>query len=168
MAVPNDRRVIFSTYIVPTKTLEMDETYVTQEIFMGSPGKTLGGRGKMTVGTQWGDGFTSMNTNWEDANENWEVQGQTFSNELTVTNTATDLNDEASDLKFLYIKNTGLTNEILVSLAGNVVEKYLIEVPPEGSVYLRGAHVDLDCNDVFVKCNSGETTTIEYIISNTE
>ena len=167
MAVPNDRRVIFSTYIVPTKTLEMDETYVTQEIFMGSPGKTLGGRGKMTVGTQWGDGFTSMNTNWEDADENWEVQGQTFSNELTVDGDAspTDLNDEPSDLKFLYIKNTGLTNEILVSLNGTS-GNYYIEVPPEGSVYLRGVHADLDCNDVFVKCNSGESTTIEYIVAN--
>ena len=164
MSTPNDRRVVFSTYIVPTKTLEMDETYVTQKIFMGSPGKTLGGRGKMTVGTQWGDGFTSMNTNWEDADENWEVQGQTFSNELTVTNTATDLNDEDSQLDFLYIKNTGQTNELLVSLNGTS-GNYYIEVPPEGSVYLRGAHADLDCNDVFVKCNSGESTTIEYIIA---
>ena len=165
MSTPNDRRVIYSTYIVPTKTLEMDETYVTQEVFMGSPGKTLGGRGKMTIGTQWGDGFTSMNTNWEDADDNWEVQGQTFSNELSVSNTATDLNDEDSQLDFLYIKNTGLTNEVFVSLAGNVSGKYLIEIPPEGSVYLRGAHADLDCNDVFVRCSNGESTTIEYIVA---
>ena len=166
MSTPNDRRVIFSTYIVPTKTLEMDETYVTQEVFMGSPGKTLGGRGKMTIGTQWGDGFTSMNTNWEDAGENWEVQGQTFSNELTITSdTGTDLNDEDSQLDFLYIKNTGLTNEVFVSLAGNVSGKYLIEIPPEGSVYLKGAHADLDCNDVFVRCSNGESTTIEYIVA---
>ena len=167
MSTPNDRRVIFGTYVIPTKTLEMDETYVTQEVFLDSPGKTLGGKGKMTIGTQWGDGFTSMNTNWEDADENWEVQGQTFSNELEVSS-ATDLNDEGSDLKFLYIKNTGDTNELMVSLAGNVTEKYLIEVPAGGSVYLRGAHADLDCNDVFVKCNGSETTTIEYIVSNTE
>ena len=163
MSTPNDRRVIFGTYVIPTKTLEMDETYVTQEVFLDSPGKTLGGKGKMTIGTQWGDGFTSMNTNWEDADENWEVQGQTFSNELTVSS-ATDLNDEGSDLKFLYIKNTGQTNEVLVSLNGTS-GNYYIEVPPEGSVYLRGAHADLDCNDVFVKCNSGETTTIEYIVA---
>jgi hypothetical protein len=167
MSTPNDRRVIYSTYIVPTKTLEMDETYVTQEVFMDSPGKTLGGRGKMTIGTQWGDGFTSMNTNWEDADENWQVQGQTFSNELAISDTATDLNDEDSQLDFLYIKNTGQTNEMLVSLNGTS-GNYYIEVPPEGSVYLRGAHADLDCNDVFVKCNGSETTTIEYIVSNTE
>jgi hypothetical protein len=164
MSTPNDRRVIYSTYIVPTKTLEMDETYVTQEVFMDSPGKTLGGRGKMTIGTQWGDGFTSMNTNWEDADENWQVQGQTFSNELAISDTATDLNDEDSQLDFLYIKNTGQTNEMLVSLNGTS-GNYYIEVPPEGSVYLRGAHADLDCNDVFVKCNSGESTTIEYIVA---
>ena len=164
MSTPNDRRVIFGTYVIPTKTLEMDETYVTQEVFLDSPGKTLGGKGKMTIGTQWGDGFTSMNTNWEDADENWEVQGQTFSNELEVSS-ATDLNDEGSDLKFLYIKNTGDTNELMVSLAGNVTEKYLIEIPAGGSVYLRGVHADLDCNDVFVKCNGSETTTIEYIVA---
>jgi hypothetical protein len=164
MSTPNDRRVIYSTYIVPTKTLEMDETYVTQEVFMGSPGKTLGGRGKMTIGTQWGDGFTSMTTTWEDAEANWNVQGMTTNGTLTVSG-ATDLNDEDSQLDFLYIKNTGLTNEVMVSLAGNVTEKYLIEVPPEGSVYLRGAHADLDCNDVFVKCNGSESTTIEYIVA---
>ena len=166
MSTPNDRRVIFGTYVIPTKTLEMDETYVTQELFMDSPGKTLGGKGKMTIGAQWGDGFTSMNTNWEDGDHNWEVQGQTFSNELTiVSDTGTDLNDEDSQLDFLYIKNTGLTNEVFVSLAGNVSGKYLIEIPPEGSVYLRGAHADLDCNDVFVRCSDGETTTIEYIVA---
>ena len=165
MSTPNDRRVIFGTYVIPTKTLEMDETYVTQEVFLDSPGKTLGGKGKMTIGTQWGDGFTSMNTNWEDADHNWEVQGQTFSNELSVSNTATDLNDEDSQLDFLYIKNTGQTNELLVSLNGTS-GNYYIEVPPEGSVYLRGAHANLDCNDVFVKCNSGESTTIEYIVAN--
>jgi len=165
MSTPNDRRVIYSTYIVPTKTLEMDETYVTQEVFMGSPGKTLGGRGKMTIGTQWGDGFTSMTTTWEDAEANWNVQGMTTNGTLTVSG-ATDLNDEDSQLDFLYIKNTGLTNEVMVSLAGNVTEKYLIEVPPEGSVYLRGAHADLDCNDVFVRCSNGESTTIEYIVAN--
>ena len=164
MSTPNDRRVIYSTYIVPTKTLEMDETYVTQEVFMGSPGKTLGGRGKMTIGTQWGDGFTSMTTTWEDAEANWNVQGMTTNGTLTVSG-ATDLNDEDSQLDFLYIKNTGLTNEVMVSLAGNVTEKYLIEVPPEGSVYLRGAHADLDCNDVFVRCSNGESTTIEYIVA---
>ena len=164
MSTPNDRRVIYSTYIVPTKTLEMDETYVTQEVFMGSPGKTLGGRGKMTIGTQWGDGFTSMTTTWEDAEANWNVQGMTTNGTLTVSG-ATDLNDEDSQLDFLYIKNTGLTNEVFVSLAGNVSGKYLIEIPPEGSVYLRGAHADLDCNDVFVRCSNGESTTIEYIVA---
>ena len=164
MSTPNDRRVIFGTYIIPTKTLEMDETYVTQEVFMGSPGKTLGGRGKMTIGTQWGDGFTSMTTAWQDAEANWNVQGMTTNGTLTVSG-GTDLNDEASQLDFLYIKNTGLTHEVMVSLAGDVTEKYLIEVPPEGSVYLRGAHADLDCNDVFVRCSNGESTTIEYIVA---
>ena len=164
MATPNDRRVLFGTHVILTTILEMDETYVTQEVFMNGIDKTLGGKGKMTIGTQWGDGFTSMNTNWEDAGENWEVQGQTFSNELSISDTATDLNDEDSQLDFLYIKNTGLTNEALVSLNGTSGNYYIL-VPPEGSVYLRGAHADLDCNDVFVKCYSGETTTIEYIVA---
>ena len=164
MATPNDRRVLFGTHVILTTILEMDETYVPQEVFMNGIDKTLGGKGKMTIGTQWGDGFTSMNTNWEDADENWEVQGQTFSNELSISDTATDLNDEDSQLDFLYIKNTGLTSEALVSLNGTS-GNYYIEVPPEGSVYLRGAHADLDCNDVFVKCSSGETTTIEFIVA---
>ena len=166
MSTPNDRRVIFGTYVIPTKTLEMDETYVTQEVFLDSPGKTLGGKGKMTIGTQWGDGFTSMTTAWQDADANWNVQGMTTNDTLTVTSdTGTDLNDEDSQLDFLYIKNTGLTNEAFLSLAGNVTAKYLIEIPAGGSVYLRGFHADLDCNDVFVKCSNGVTTTIEYIVA---
>ena len=166
MSAPNDRRVTFGTYVIPTKTSEMDEQHVTQEIFMGSPGKAIGGKGKMTIGTQWGDGFTSMNTVWQYATETWNVKGMTTTGILLVT-TPTELNNEGSDLKFLYIKNVGDTNGLLVSLYANVTAKYFIEIPPGGSIYLRGAHADLNCNVPYVKPASG-STTIEYIVANTE
>ena len=37
-------------------------------------------------------------------------------------------------------------------------------LPPQGSVNLRGDGTTLECNEVFVKSNSG-VTTIEFIIA---
>ena len=173
---PEARRVIFSTYVVPTHSIEGEETAIRHTEFQTSPGKTLGGKGTVTINKdQWGDGWVSFSHQgayWEDmgrepdtATENWEVQGETWSGELSITTTATnqDLTDDGSDLAFLYIKNTGDTNNALVSLNG-VSGNYYIIIPPNGSVNLRGDGTTLDCNDVFVKSNTS-TTTIEFIIA---
>ena len=147
----------------------MEEASVRQTEFQSSPGKALGGKGIATINaTQWGDGWTSFSHTgafWEDQGDVWELRGETWSGELSVTTTATNQNltDDSSDLAFLYIKNTGDTNNALVSLNG-VSGNYHIIIPPNGSVHLRGDGTTLDCNDVFVKSNTS-TTTIEFIIA---
>jgi hypothetical protein len=166
--MPYARRITFGTQVIPTQSIEMEETSVRHAEFMASPGTTIGGKGIATINaTQWGDGWVSFahhGAYWEDQSDVWELQGEAWSGKLSISDGATDLTDDSNDLAFLYIKNTGTTNEALVSLNGTSGNYYII-VPPEGSVHLRGDGTTLDCNDVFVKCSSGETTTIEFIIA---
>ena len=173
--MPNARKVIFSTYVVPTFSIEMEETAITHTELQTSPGKTLGGKGSATINaTQWGDEWTSMehaglslwedftDVFWEDFTSNWETAPK---GEVTITTTLSDhqLSSDSNDLAFLYIKNTGDTNNVGVSLTGSSGGQY-IRIPPNGSVHLRGDGTTLDCNDVYVKSDAS-TTTIEFIIA---
>ena len=166
--MPNARRVIFSTYVVPTQSVEGEETAIRHTEFQASPNGTLGGKGSATINaTQWGDGWVSFSHQgayWEDQSDVWELQGETWSGELSIT-AATDLTDDGSDLGFLYIKNTGTSVNAEVSLNGTG-GNYWIIIPPNGSVHLRGGSTSFNCNSVFVRGESGSsTTTIEYIIA---
>ena len=171
------RRVIFSTYVIPTKIVDMEETTVKHEEFLGSTSndsltKTLGGRGNATINaTQWGDEWSSTThgtiNKWEEFDTvNWEdvLLYPTKSGRLALSDTTTQLTTDSTDCAFLYIKNLGSTNEVLVSLNGTGGNYYII-IPSGGSVHLRGDGTYLECNEVFAKCSSGETTEIEYLIA---
>ena len=176
--MPNGRRIIFSTYVVPTQIKEMEEDTITHEEFQANVNKTLGGKGTATINaTQWGDKWTSTThgtiNKWEEFDTvNWEdvLLYPTKSGRLPLdgSDSPTQLTSDGTDCAFLYIKNLGLTNEVYVSLNGTSGNYYII-IPPEGSVNLRGAvaGVDdpLDCNDIYVKCTGSETTEIEYLIA---
>ena len=174
----NARRVIFSTYVVPTQIKEMEEAAITHEEFQSEVGKTLGGKGTAIINaSQWGDKWTSTThgemNKWEEFTDvNWEdvLLYPTKSGRLSLSDSPTQIasNSEGTDCAFLYIKNLGLVNEVLLSLNG-ISGNYYIIIPPEGSINIRGARVGvddpLDCNDIYVKCSSGETTEIEYLIA---
>tara|TARA_Y100000034_G_C6718769_1_gene317873 strand:- start:40 stop:555 length:516 start_codon:yes stop_codon:yes gene_type:complete len=167
----NARRVIFGTYVIPTQSLEMEETTIRQVEFQTSPNGTLGGKGIATINaTQWGDQWTSTTHSdidrWEEfTTVNWEdvLLYPTKSGRLALSDTTKQLTTDSTDCAFLYIKNLGDTNEVLVSLNGTGGNYYII-IPPGGSVHLRGTDA-LECNEVFAKCSSGETTEIEYLIA---
>ena len=166
--MPYARRVVFSSYVIPTQSVEAEETSIRHTEFQSSPSRTLGGKGTATINaTQWGDGWSSFShaqAYWEDQSDVWELQGETWSGELSVT-AATDLTDDTSDLAFLYIKNTGTSVNAEVSLNGTG-GNYWIIIPPNGSVHLRGGSTSFNCNSVFVRGASGSsTTTIEFIIA---
>ena len=191
MAIPVARRVIFSTHVVPTQSIEGEEESVRHTEFQSSPNGTLGGKGIASIDKeQWGDGWVSFahqNAYWEDQSDVWELQGETWNGildfrgywedqdevwesqgEIWNTPIGTELTDDTSPCKFLYIKNTDTANEILVALDGGT--NYYITVPPGGSVHLRGDGTQLLCNEVFIKGSDigtsiTETTTIEYIIA---
>tara|TARA_Y100000310_G_scaffold4941_1_gene5831 strand:- start:227 stop:754 length:528 start_codon:yes stop_codon:yes gene_type:complete len=173
--MPSARKVIFSTYVVPTFSIEMEETAITHTELQTSPGKTLGGKGSATINaTQWGDEWTSMehaglslwedftDVFWEDFTSNWETAPK---GEVTINATLSDnqLSSDSNDLAFLYIKNTGDTEVAGVSLTGSSGTR-VIYIPPGGSVHLRGDGTALECNEVYVRAESN-TTTIEYIIA---
>ena len=44
--MPSGRRIIFSTYVVPTQIKEMEEDTITHEEFQANVNKTLGGKGE--------------------------------------------------------------------------------------------------------------------------
>ena len=173
---PEARRVIFSTYVVPTQSIEGEETSVRHTEFLSSTsndtlGKTLGGKGIASINNdQWGDGWVSFSHQgayWEDQSDVWELQGETWTGELEITTTLANHqlvdNSISDDLAFLYIKNTGDTEVVGVSLTGSSGTR-VIYVPPGGSVHLRGDGTNLDCNDIYVRAEAN-TTTIEFIIA---
>ena len=90
--MPTARKIIFSTYVVPTQTDTMEETTRTQTSYQSSPGGTLGGKGTAIVdASQWGDEWCSTGTTdftWNDwTTTNWE-EGHTWAAYLTISNSA--------------------------------------------------------------------------------
>ena len=180
--MPNARRVIFSTYVIPTQSVEGEETGIRHTEFQASPNGTLGGKGVATINaTQWGDDWTSMEHRnlqvwedyttvvWEEFTSNWETAPQ---GEVTITDTAVQLSDENSDLAFLYLKNTGTAKNALIALddtglagGGSTDGNHYIIVPPGGSVCLRGDGTNCECREISVKASHSDGTTIEYIIA---
>ena len=163
------RRVIFSTYVVPQESLVTEEG-VTKYAIEGGAGRTYGGKGTVTTtAAQWGEGWTSMNgpqQYWENMGNHWEDEGVGWTGTQIVSG-ATSLNvDSASastPVLFLYIKNLGTESDegLKVSLAGS---NYMIHIPAQGSLSLRGDGTTLQMEDVKVN-KSDQNTTIEFIIA---
>ena len=171
--MPNARRVIFSTYVVPTRIDTMEEDSISKISFQDSPGKTLGGKGSARIDTtQWNDGWTSMihaQVNWEDLDDTddntgnrWEDSHELWSGFLTLSTTGVPLTTDNTDCCFLYVKNLGSDKNALVSLDDG--KYYYIIIPPGGSVCLRGGSY-LECSEVYVKASHSDGTNIEYIIA---
>ena len=102
MATPEDRRVIFSSYVVPKEsftTTDLEET--TEEGFTvgradytdykidSTVKKTLGGKGIATITpAQWNDGWTSMyhptrNVSWDTLNDDTDDTGDRWEDVYT-------------------------------------------------------------------------------------
>ena len=165
--MPNARRIIFSTYVIPTQSIGAEEISIRHREFQAGSEGTLGGKGSAVINaTQWGDGWTSFahpRSTWADHNNVWEQVGDTWSGELSIMG-AGNLTEDTSDLAFLYIKNTGTSFNTEVSLNG-LFGNYYIIIPPGGSVHLRGDGTTLECNEVFARGAGGNRTTIEFIIA---
>ena len=111
--MPNGRRIIFSSYIIPTQIKEMEETNITHEEFQANVGKALGGKGTATINaSQWGDKWTSSSGSWEEfTSDNWEdvLLYPTDSGTASLSTSPTQLSTDSNDLAFLYIKNLSIT-----------------------------------------------------------
>tara|TARA_Y100000310_G_scaffold106801_1_gene105259 strand:- start:11 stop:529 length:519 start_codon:yes stop_codon:yes gene_type:complete len=168
-----ERRVIFSTYVIPQESLALEEntsSELTKYAMESGAGRTYGGKGTIaTTSAQWGEAWTSMNHPlqfWQDMGSNWDDEGVGWTGIQTIS-AATSLNvDSASastPVLFLYIRNLGTDSDqsLKVSLDGS---NYMICIPPKGSLSLRGDGTTLQMEDVKVdKVTSN--TTIEFIIA---
>ena len=118
--MPTDRRVIFSSYVVPTQLDTMEEGAISQKSFLTSVGSALGGKGIASItATQWNDGWTSMHhphnnkVNWEHLTDSDDVSGNLWEDEYTtwsgvyVAIAPEQLTPtmDATPLTFLYIRN---------------------------------------------------------------
>ena len=167
--MPNGRRVIFSTYVVPQESLATEEGS-TRYAMEGGAGRAYGGKGIAALtASQWGEGWTSMNGSqqyWENMDNHWEDEGVAWTGIQTISG-VTSLNvDSASasnPVLFLYIRNLGTDSDqsLKVSIDGS---NYKICIPPKGSLSLRGDGTTLQMEDVKVN-KVTSNTTIEFIIA---
>ena len=167
-----DRRVIFSTYVIPQESLVTEEG-VTKYAIESGCGRTFGGKGIADItDNQWGEAWTSMNgpqQYWENMDNHWEDEGVGWAGTQTVGSTVTSLNVDSGSASnpvlFLYIRNLGTASDqsLNVSLDGST--NYVICIPPKGSISLRGDGTNLQMEDVKVVRVTSDTT-IEFIIAN--
>lgn len=169
--MPN-RRAIFSSYVIPKESIDLEEG-VTKWTIDGDSTlkKTFGGKGTaILTGSQWGEGWSSFQhpeQYWEDIGSNWEDIGKMYSGASLSISGATSLNidtDVASTpVVFLYVKNLGTTSTqgLKLSLDGS---NYKIYIPPQGSVNIRGDGVHLQMEDVKVN-KVTDDTSVEFIIA---
>ena len=172
------RRVIYSSYVVPQEVLVLEEGDATvgqlkKYVMESGCGRTFGGKGIVTdvAADQWGESWTSMqhaqqyweqySSFWEDSMEVWNNVGVTISG---VTSLVADTDIASTVVKFLYIRNLGTNSNqrLKVSLDGST--NYVITIPANGSIALRGDGTNLQMEDVKVALVD-QNTTIEFIIA---
>ena len=170
------RRAIFSSYVIPRESTDLEEG-VTKWTIDGDSTlkKTFGSKGTACLeGSQWADGvdgeawssFQHPEQYWEDCGGKWEDMGEAYNGVLTISG-ATSLNvdtDVASTaVVFLYVKNLGTasTEGLKLSLDGS---NYKIYIPPQGSVNIRGKGDTLLMQHVKVD-KVTDNTSVEFIIA---
>jgi hypothetical protein len=165
--MPN-RRAIFSSYIIPRESADLEEG-VTKWTIDGAINKTLGSKSTATLtGSQWGEGWSSFQhpeQYWEDCGNHWEDMGEAYNGILDVT-AAIQLNPDAEtagdNVVFLYVKNLGTSSDQGLKLSLDNGSNYGIYIPPQGSVNLRGNSLRMD--NVLVN-KADENTQVEFIIA---
>ena len=177
MAIPYDRKIIYSTYVIPeviyTETLEEGTEKIHGTIFNvaeGGVGKALGAKSRgeqcQTAHDQLTDAWTSAQagTVWEDIDaSNWEDFSLWLGGDATIDGPFQlryGLDEgSADDITFLFVKNTG-DEDLKLTLDGT---NYIILIPPFASFSSRingitSANIKLD------KAGS-EPSTAEYLIA---
>ena len=143
MATPNDRRIVYGTFVVPQIAFNTTSTEVTRE-----EGSTAG---------------TAAYEDWKLDNV-WNLDSTIWNHEgLEVTDDLATIRSGSDGVKFLYIKNTG-TVECELALEGDERD---ILIPSGASVSMRtnSSSVTSATVKVATAASSGNTTTIEYVIA---
>ena len=163
------RRAIFSSYIIPRESTDLEEG-VTKWTIDGAINKTLGSKGTATLtGSQWGEGWSSFQhpeQYWEDCGNTWEDMGEAYNGVLTVDGIKAlnpDAGTASDPVVFLYVKNLGTASNQGIKLTLNN-SAYKIYIPPQGSVNIRGDGSTLQMQHVKVDA-ADQDTSVEFIIA---
>ena len=182
MAVPNDRRVIYGTHVIPQETYSTTSTEVVRE--EGSSAgrasytdyrldttvaKRFGGKGSVAITeNQATDLWTSMVSRlqeWDTFDEDWDACSHTWelnSGTVSVNDSLSVIRSGSTAIKFLYIKNLG-SEECELALEGDERD---ILIPPGAAVSMRTtSSVTAATVKVATTASSSTTTTIEYVIA---
>ena len=185
MAVPNDRRIVYGTHVVPQIAFDTSSTEVTREegstagiasyedwkldttVAKRFGGKSTGDHVQITH-DQAMDGWVSfispIDQQWEAVDNIWNLDSTIWNHEgFGITDTLATIRSGSDGVKFLYIKNTG-TVECELALEGDERD---ILIPSGASVSMRtnSSSVTSATVKVATAASSGNTTTIEYIIA---
>ena len=188
MAVPNHRRIVYGTYVVPQIAFNTTSTEVTREegstagtaayedwkldttVAKRFGGKSTGDHVQITH-DQAMDGWVSflspIDQQWEAVDNVWNLDSTIWNHEgLGITDTLATLRSGTDGVKFLYIKNTGTVECELVLEASSGTDERDILIPGGAAVSMRTTS-SVTCATVKVAtaASSGNTTTIEYVIA---
>ena len=182
MAVPNDRRVIYGTHVIPQETYSTTSTEVVREEGSSAGrasytdyrldttvGKNFGGKGSVAITEdQATDLWTSMVSTlqeWDTFDEDWDACSHTWdleSGTVSVNDSLSVIRSGSTAIKFLYIKNLG-SEECELALEGDERD---ILIPPGAAVSMRTtSSVTAATVKVATEASSSTTTTIEYVIA---
>ena len=185
MATPNDRRIVYGTFVVPQIAFNTTSTEVTREegstagtaayedwkldttVAKRFGGKSTGDHVQITH-DQAMDGWVSfispIDQQWEAVDNIWNLDSTIWNHEgFGITDTLATIRSGSDGVKFLYIKNTG-TVECELALEGDERD---ILIPSGASVSMRtnSSSVTSATVKVATAASSSTTTTIEYVIA---
>jgi len=182
MAVPNDRRIVYGTYVVPQIAFNTTSTEVTREegstagiasyedwkldttVAKRFGGKSTGNHVQITH-DQASDLWTSMvsiHQEWDTFDETWNLTPAIWGEDtgkVAVDDSLSTIRSGATAVKFLYIKNLG-TVECQLALEGDEPD---ILIPGGAAVSMRTTSTVTTATVKVATASS--TTTIEYVIA---
>jgi hypothetical protein len=183
MAVPNDRRIVYGTYVVPQIAFNTTDTEVTREegstagrasyedwkldttVAKRFGGKSTGDHVQVThdQGTDLWTSMVSIHQEWDTFDEIWNTTPAIWGEDtgkVAVDNSLSTIRSGTTAVKFLYIKNLG-TVECQLALEGDEPD---ILIPGGASVSMRTNSSSVTSETVKV-ATASSTTTIEYVIA---
>ena len=168
MAVPNDRRVIYGTHVIPQEAIVREDSADAIYKLDATVAKRFGGKGSVDItpdqGTDYWTSMMSLGQDWALFDETWNGTASTWdtgAGEVSVDDSLSVIRSGSAAIKFLYIKNIG-TVECQLALEGDEPD---ILIPAGAAVSIRTTS-SVTAATVKVAVGSGEDdTTIEYVIA---
>ena len=170
MAVPNDRRVIYGTHVVPQEAILREDS--ADEIYKldATVAKRFGGKGSVDItsdqGTDYWTSMMSVGQDWALFDETWNGTASTWdtgAGKVTVDDSLSRImpGSATTAVKFLYVKNLGSV-ECQLALEGDEPD---ILIPAGAAVSMRTTSTVTLATAKVAVASGADDTTIEYVIA---